>query len=212
MSHSSPHHPQHMVSLDRHHSSTKLISPSSKIHITSPTVRSSHSLQNYPHQVNCPSAIEQNGTVTAPSTPISSHSLHAVNPLAYTPNNNNNNNTHIKYDLGHHNQHHQHSSSPHHHGQAAVQHSVANNGNYLHSAGGSTHASMYGLNVNGVKTEGNGVNGNYDYMNSCLQTGYFGGTFNPLAAASNPHHMGTDLSGYHHQHNVIQAAKLMATS
>lgn len=52
------------------------------------------------------------------------------------------------------------------------------------------------------------ISGNYDYMSNCIQNGYFGGTFG-LANGSTHH---GDLSGYHHQHNVIQAAKLMATS
>lgn len=50
----------------------------------------------------------------------------------------------------------------------------------------------------------------YDYMNNCLQSGYFGGTFSALNPGSA--HAPTDLAGYHHQHNVIQAAKLMASS
>lgn len=49
------------------------------------------------------------------------------------------------------------------------------------------------------------MSGNYDYMSNCIQNGYFSGSFHTSA----PH---SDLSGYHHQHNVIQAAKLMATS
>jgi hypothetical protein len=52
------------------------------------------------------------------------------------------------------------------------------------------------------------ISGNYDYMSNCIQNGYFGGTFG--LANGSAHH--GDLSGYHHQHNVIQAAKLMATS
>lgn len=211
MSHSSSNHPQHMAALERHQLSTKLISPTSKLHLPSPSARP-QSLQGYSHQGSCASSLEQSTPATTPLTPLSSHSIHAGNPLAYSPINNNS--SHVKYDLGHHNQHHHSPSSHHHHGQ--IQHSTPNNGNYLHSAGVPTHAAMYGVNVNGVKTEGSvasaGVNGNYDYMNSCLQNSYFGGTFSPLGATSNAHHMGTDLSGYHHQHNVIQAAKLMATS
>lgn len=63
---------------------------------------------------------------------------------------------------------------------------------------------------------------NYDYMSQC----YFGGGSVPAvssaapsagfsnsissSAVASPH--ATDLVGYHHQHNVIQAAKLMASS
>lgn len=78
-----------------------------------------------------------------------------------------------------------------------------------------------------------GSNGYGDYMNNCLQSGYFGGTFGSLHSHHSPHsgmggtvngalphthhhhhHHSTaaDLAGYHHQHNVIQAAKLMASS
>lgn len=67
---------------------------------------------------------------------------------------------------------------------------------YLHN--GLTNSS-YG----GIKSESNIPGITNDYMNNCIQSGYFGGSF---------HGSGPDLSGYHHQHNVIQAAKLMATS
>lgn len=63
-----------------------------------------------------------------------------------------------------------------------------------------------------VKSETNAAN--YDYMNSCLQSGYFNSSFGSLggtASAATTHSV-ADLAGYHHQHNVIQAAKLMATS
>lgn len=83
---------------------------------------------------------------------------------------------------------------------------------YLHN--NSLTSSSYG----GIKSESNipshsniaGITnpasmGNYDYMSNCIQNGYFGGNFH----GTTPH---ADLSGYHHQHNVIQAAKLMATS
>ncbi|XP_049284430.1 GATA-binding factor A isoform X4 [Anopheles funestus] len=88
-------------------------------------------------------------------------------------------------------------------------------------------------------------NGYGDYMNNCLQSGYFGGGFGSLHTHHSPHHVSpgvggsvngaslshshhahphhhhhhhhhhptaADLAGYHHQHNVIQAAKLMASS
>ncbi|KFB35891.1 AGAP002235-PA-like protein [Anopheles sinensis] len=91
-------------------------------------------------------------------------------------------------------------------------------------------------------------NGYGDYMNNCLQSGYFGGGFGTLHSHHSPHHVSAggvggsavngagalahshhahphhhhhhhhhhptaaDLAGYHHQHNVIQAAKLMASS
>lgn len=107
------------------------------------------------------------------------------------------------------------SSSSHSHSSAVSSHlytsplisSAQNNlhSSYLHN--NSLTSSSYG----GIKSESNipgitnPINGSYDYMSNCIQNGYFGGSFH----GSGPH---TDLSGYHHQHNVIQAAKLMATS
>lgn len=60
-------------------------------------------------------------------------------------------------------------------------------------------------NIAGITNPASMISGNYDYMSNCIQNGYFGGSFH----GATPH---ADLSGYHHQHNVIQAAKLMATS
>jgi GATA-binding protein 4 len=60
-------------------------------------------------------------------------------------------------------------------------------------------------NIAGITNPASMISGNYDYMSNCIQNGYFGGSFH----SATPH---ADLSGYHHQHNVIQAAKLMATS
>ncbi|CAD7093033.1 unnamed protein product [Hermetia illucens] len=57
-----------------------------------------------------------------------------------------------------------------------------------------------------VKAETN--TSSYEYMNNC----YFGGTFGALTASSGGVHGTAELAGYHHQHNVIQAAKLMASS
>ncbi|XP_037039379.1 GATA-binding factor A [Bradysia coprophila] len=88
-----------------------------------------------------------------------------------------------KYDLSH--------NSPH-------IHSTANS--YLHP--NNLSQSGYG---NSVKSE---TNSNYDYMNNCIQSGYFGSSFTPTSSVHSP----SDLAGYHHQHNVIQAAKLMASS
>lgn len=76
-----------------------------------------------------------------------------------------------------------------------------NNSTYLHS--NNLQQSPY----TNVKSEAN-----YDYMSGCLQSGYFGGSFSSLGAPASGTHAATDLAGYHHQHNVIQAAKLMASS
>lgn len=117
-------------------------------------------------------------------------------------------------------------------------HSAANN--YMHNTGNSIGSSPFGQ----IKSESNPLasstttsvasNGYGDYMNNCLQGGYFGGTFGSLHSHHSPHSTGmggavngalshshhhhhhhstaADLAGYHHQHNVIQAAKLMASS
>ncbi|XP_055614156.1 protein doublesex-like, partial [Uranotaenia lowii] len=132
------------------------------------------------------------------------------------------------------------SSNPSHH-------SVAGN-NYMQHTGSGLGSSPFGQ----IKTEsnplaastptsGSGSNGYGDYMNNCLQSGYFGGTFGSLHSHHSPHSAAAaaaavggsvngalshghhhhhhhhhssaaDLAGYHHQHNVIQAAKLMASS
>lgn len=108
------------------------------------------------------------------------------------------------------------SSSSHTHSSAVSSHlytsplitSAQNNlhSSYLHN--NNLTASSYGgikseSNIPGITNPTSMISGNYDYMSNCIPNGYFGGSF------SGPH---SDLSGYHHQHNVIQAAKLMATS
>lgn len=110
------------------------------------------------------------------------------------------------------------SSSSHSHSSAVSSHLYtsplisSSQGNlhssYLHT-NSLTSASYGGIksesNIPGITNPSSMIAGNYDYMSNCIQNGYFGGSFH----GSGPH---TDLSGYHHQHNVIQAAKLMATS
>lgn len=95
-----------------------------------------------------------------------------------------------KYDLGH-------ATSGH------LTHPTSATG-YIHP-NNLGHQSAYGT----IKSETNHTN--YDYMNNCLQNSYFGSTFGSLAASAGTH-TPTDLAGYHHQHNVIQSAKLMASS
>jgi len=96
-----------------------------------------------------------------------------------------------------HYQHHHHLGGTHgHHVTAAAAH------HHFHAAAA---VAAYG-----VKTEASATN--YDYVNNC----YFGGTFGALGGAATTTAMAggaaSELAGYHHQHNVIQAAKLMATS
>lgn len=82
------------------------------------------------------------------------------------------------------------------------------NASYMHVTNNLQPQLTYG----NVKSESNA--NTYDYMNSCLQNGYFNGSFGALggSAVTQTPHTVSDLAGYHHQHNVIQAAKLMATS
>ncbi|KAH8383289.1 hypothetical protein KR009_007839, partial [Drosophila setifemur] len=96
----------------------------------------------------------------------------------------------------HYQHHHHHLAGSHgHHVTAAAHH-------HLQAAAA---AAAYG-----VKTEASATN--YDYVNNC----YFGGSFGALGGAASTAAMAggaaSELAGYHHQHNVIQAAKLMATS
>lgn len=118
-----------------------------------------------------------------PSTPTSHPSNHHQSLGTYTSNSS-------KYDLNS-SAHHLHASTP----------------SYLHSNQLTSTPSSFGQ----VKSESS-TPSSYDYMNNCLQSGYFGGTFSALANHSAGGHTPTDLAGYHHQHNVIQAAKLMASS
>ncbi|EDW84226.2 uncharacterized protein Dwil_GK13255 [Drosophila willistoni] len=114
---------------------------------------------------------------------------------------------HYQHHHHHHHSHHQ----PGHPGMSVsgmggmgVGVGVGGMAHHLHAAAA---AAAYG-----VKTETNATN--YDYVNNC----YFGASFGALsgaAAASTAAMAGggaSDLAGYHHQHNVIQAAKLMASS
>lgn len=116
------------------------------------------------------------------SASISSHTHLNNTPLTYSSGLN----ASSKYDLSH--------NAPHIH---------SSSGSYLHP--NSLSQSTYG---NNVKSENSA---NYDYMNNCIQSGYFGSSFTSLGTPTSAH-TASDLAGYHHQHNVIQAAKLMASS
>lgn len=113
---------------------------------------------------------------------------------------------HTNHNTSHHHIHHTNSSTPTGAGAGYHHH------HHHHSNSLPTHQSNYGN--GGIKSEG--VASNYDYMNNCLQSGYFGSSFGSLgatAAVASAHvAAASELAGYHHQHNVIQAAKLMASS
>lgn len=111
----------------------------------------------------------------------------------------------------HHLHHHHHAAAAAHHAASAAHH------HHHHSPSLSQHvptSASSGGSLGGysVKSESNATN--YDYVNNC----YFGSSFGALGGsggASAGMHGATasDMAGvYHHQHNVIQAAKLMATS
>ncbi|XP_053965919.1 GATA-binding factor A isoform X2 [Anastrepha ludens] len=130
----------------------------------------------------------------------------------------------------HHHHHHHHAAAAAHH--AASHHTAAALGQHSgssHIGSGSGDGSV-GVGGYSVKSEANATN--YDYVSNC----YFSGSFPPLSASSaaaatggsmgmgmgvgvgmgvgmhGMHGSASELAGYHHQHNVIQAAKLMATS
>ena len=110
-----------------------------------------------------------------------------------------------------HHHHHHHAAAAAHHAASAAHH------HHHHSPSLSQHvatSTSSGGSLGGysVKSETNATN--YDYVNNC----YFGSSFGALGGSSGSSstvHGSTasDMAGvYHHQHNVIQAAKLMATS
>lgn len=116
------------------------------------------------------------------------------------------------------NYHAHHLHHHHHHAAAAAAHHAASaaHHHHHHSPSLSQHvanSASSGGSLGGysVKSESNATN--YDYVNNC----YFGSSFGGLggSAGSSAGVHGTtasDMGVYHHQHNVIQAAKLMATS
>ncbi|XP_055699267.1 GATA-binding factor A [Phlebotomus papatasi] len=126
----------------------------------------------------------QSYNLTTSMTPTSHQSSHAVVNSTGSPIV-----TAAKYDL------------TTHHGQTTANIHSSHSG-YLHN----NLSASFGT----VKTETPPMN--YDYMNNCIQSGYFGGSFGAHLPSPQATHGTTELAGYHHQHNVIQAAKLMASS
>ncbi|XP_013098264.1 GATA-binding factor A isoform X3 [Stomoxys calcitrans] len=112
----------------------------------------------------------------------------------------------------HHHHHHAAAAAAHHAASAAHHHHHHHSPSSLSHQVGTSASSGGSLGGYSVKSETNATN--YDYVNNC----YFGSSFGALSgspATSAGMHGATasDMAGvYHHQHNVIQAAKLMATS
>lgn len=103
-----------------------------------------------------------------------------------------------KYDFGHNTSLNTQTSS------ANLSSNLTANSNYIHS----TNNLQTPLTYSNVKSESN-TGTNFDYMNSCLQNGYFNSSYGAITSTpTSATHPVSDLSSYHH----IQAAKLMATS
>ena len=159
------------------------------MNLSSPTSRSIPPLQSYMHP-----------------TVVSSTSHHSsILQSAYsgsTPN---------KYEInGSNSNHHHHHHHPHQHHLNNSSSSVGSGGYNLHSSSNNNSPQSSYANSSVKSETTSSSQHNYDYMNNCLQNSYFGSTFPSLPP--NTAHVTSDLAGYHHQHNVIQAAKLMATS
>jgi hypothetical protein len=153
------------------------------------------------------------GTPKTHISPITHHHHHQASYPLTSPLSSMHSNSPVKYDL----QSSASTATPSSHSHSSALYTsplISSSQSNLHSSylhNNSLTSSSYG----GIKSESNipGItnptsmltSGNYEYMSNCIQNGYFGGSFHSSA----PH---ADLSGYHHQHNVIQAAKLMATS
>uniref|UniRef100_A0A336MKD7 CSON002982 protein n=1 Tax=Culicoides sonorensis TaxID=179676 RepID=A0A336MKD7_CULSO len=179
-------------SMDRNGNTKHLSSPlSTKSMLSSPSSRAhSHLTSHLHHGYNLPTSLSSSvASHFSHSTPTSQHS---------TPN---------KYDLSSlSSQIHSSSGSATHHTPTITSshhnNSSSNNSSYMHNN------NTFGT----VKSESPVMPPNYDYMNNLnIQSGYFGSTFGHTLGAT-AHHPAADLAGYHHQHNVIQAAKLMASS
>jgi hypothetical protein len=196
--------------LDRN-GNTKLMLPTSpKVHLSTSPSRShlsphlththhSHLHHNHPHHhqsypLSSPLSNMQ-PTKYEHSTPVSSSASSVITSASHKTNDNHNLSSAASV-----------ASSGHSHLYTSPLMSQSNSHSYLHntysnvksesSIPGITHNSSSGV-----------LAGNYDYMNNPIQNGYFSGSF----GLSNGNGSQMDI-GFHHQHNVIQAAKLMASS
>lgn len=183
-----------------------MMTPSPKVNGGSPTRSHTHLS---PHQLH---HSHHHQSFSLPSSMPNMHHHTHSHAASHTPHSNNNS---AKYDShtpiptsvnsSVSSQNHSMASTPtsHLYSSPIITSQANNHSNYLHNnAYGNvkSESSIPGISSN--------AGGNYDYMNNCFQNSYFG-----LANTNGSHsHAHADLTGYHHQHNVIQAAKLMASS
>lgn len=167
----------------------------------------------YEHILNVHNSLGNAGGLTTP-TNVTGHNYHSHPVLQHSHH----------HPHGHHPHHHHlthsnpHSISPSH----AIHPTVTSTAHLHHSPALSNHlspangsGSSSGFNYS-VKSENH--NTNYDYVNNC----YFGGSFSglnsapaitPTAVTALPNGTAGDMASvYHHQHNPVQSAKLMASS
>lgn len=161
--------------------------PTSRSHsISSSSTSSASAVHHHPYSMHSTS------TTNSPSSHTNTPSNHSLIGQTVIPS---------KYDFGH------NTSSALHNTQtssANLSSNLTTNSNYIHS----TNNLQTPLSYSNVKSESN-TGTNFDYMNSCLQNGYFNSSYGAISSSSTTAaHPVSDLSSYHH----IQAAKLMATS
>lgn len=168
-------------------------SPTHHLHSSTPTSRS-HSISS--SSTSSASAIHHHSaysmhstsTTNSPTSHTNAPTNHSLIGQSIIP---------TKYDFGH----------TTHTSQASTANLTTNlstNTNYIHSANNL----QTPLSYSNVKSESN-TGSNFDYMNSCLQNGYFNSSYGAITSSTaSASHPVSDLSSYHH----IQAAKLMATS
>lgn len=171
-------------------------SPTHHLSSTTPTTRthslSSSSISSVSSAMPHYSFSSTTNTPTTHSNAITNHSLSSQSVIP------------SKYDFGHSTTAGSiHSSQPS--SASSLTSNLSANSNYMHAANNLQSQLSY----SNVKSESN-VTSNYDYMNSCLQNGYFNSSYGTAISGSpaTASHPVSDLTSYHH----IQAAKLMATS
>lgn len=193
----------------------KLISPASPKAVTFLTSQApprSHSHLLTPHQsYNSPSHSNSHHSNIANTSIPSKYDFPSPASVSLSCGSLSHNHTsHIYTNPTNTNSHHSNNYLHHHHHHQSNNLPQSFNGNLKSEPPGSGNANV---GSNAVVGGGNlPVFSNYDYMNNCIQNGYFGGSFGATATTTAHHSPASELTGYHHQHNVIQAAKLMASS